>query len=123
MLSTYYAIIIAYTHIYIFLSLLPPNSHHKTFYQSHDKSSIGRQEQAAPEKGWKAYLDCCILFLHASRCMKTMLLLLSLSKYRVFRGDLRKGTATPHESKGWKKLHSKGITEEPTCRGFLMNLK
>lgn len=60
---------------------------------------------------------------NASRCMKKMLFLLLSSKYRLFRGDLRKGTVPPHESKGWKKLHSKGITEEPTCRGFLMNLK
>lgn len=41
----------------------------------------------------------------------------------MFRGDLEKGTATSYERKGWKKLHSKGITEEPTCRRFLMNLK
>ena len=39
------------------------------------------------------------------------------------KGSGRKGIASLQESRGWKKLHSKGITVEPTCRGFLKNLK
>lgn len=112
MLSTYYAIIIAYTHIHIFWSLLPPNSPHKTFYKVMTNLQLGDRNKQHLRKGGKPIWTAAFFSSNASRCMKTMLFLLSLSKYRVFRGDLRKGTATPHESKGWKKLHSKGVTED-----------
>lgn len=123
MLSTFYAIIIAYTHIYIFCPFSPQTPPTKHFIKVMTNLQLGDRNKQHLRKGGKPIWTAAFFSSNASGCMKTMLFLLSLSKYRVFRGDLRKGTATPHESKGWKKLHSKGITGEPTCRRFLMNLK